>query len=301
MKMPKLGDSALEKLHTIRGSDFCAHMQFKFWEGNGNFSSGYLAFTGSGTSRVLLVTDHGNDAVHVVDVVNRVHVGYLAAPGTIDGPRGVAAKDSLVAISAWKKWSEGEHAVRLFQGRGAMWTPLCVIGGGSGSPGGADGQLTCPRGLRFTDDGTGLAVADTGNCRVSVFRVKDGSCAQQVATVRRPSDVEEYQGGWLVACNSTTIHHVGNGLKETNGKGKRVLCIPTTMALVPGLGLVVRDFLRIHVFSTADAIAMAAMMAAMSSNRVGWIVAVVRGIAARRLQGTTDAHSHSKKIRRNEV
>ncbi len=61
-----------------------------------------MAFTGPVTSRLLLLTDAGHDAVHVIDVAEGLHVGYVAAPGTIAGPRGVAARDSLVAVSAWE-------------------------------------------------------------------------------------------------------------------------------------------------------------------------------------------------------
>ena len=79
-------------------------VQFRFVDGNGGsgYGSGYLVFTGPATSRLLLVTDAGHDAVHVIDVARQVHVGYVAAPGTIAGPRGVAARGSLVTVSAWK-------------------------------------------------------------------------------------------------------------------------------------------------------------------------------------------------------
>jgi hypothetical protein len=61
--------------------------------------SGHLAFSGPATARLLLVTDAGHDVVHVIDVVGRVHVGYVAAPGTIAGPRGITTRGSLVAVS----------------------------------------------------------------------------------------------------------------------------------------------------------------------------------------------------------
>ena len=97
-------------------------MHFSFYSGAGySGNSGYLAFVtppptagSSGTassSTLLLVTDHGHDAVHLVDVVNQRHAGYVAPPGSIAGPRGVAAcgtaTSALVAISAWKKRSAG--------------------------------------------------------------------------------------------------------------------------------------------------------------------------------------------------
>ena len=94
-----------------------------------------------------------------------------------------------------------------------MWTAVRVVGGGFGAPGSADGQLNRPYGLRLTGDGTGLAVADVDNARVSVFRVEDGSFARHVATgLSYPWDVEECEGGWLVACfGSNTIEFVVGG------------------------------------------------------------------------------------------
>ena len=224
-------------------------MQFEFWDDDW---SGWMAFTGHATSRLLLLTDAGYDAVHVIDVAGRVHAGYVAAPGTIAGPRGVAARGSLVAVSAWKKRGSGEHVVRLFEGNGASWTVVRVVGGGFGGPGRADGQLHWPRGLRFTGDGTGLAVADDGNGRVSVFRVEDGSFARHVATgLGGPVDVEECEGGWLMACYSShAIEFVGGGVDGggvgrarlgKKGSGDGEFCFPSALALVPGLGLVVRE------------------------------------------------------------
>ncbi len=205
---------------TLGGASSPAPMQFKFYDGNG--PSGWMAFTGPATSRLLLLTDTGHDVVHVIDVAGRVHVGYVAAPGTIAGPRGVAARGSLVAVSAWKKGDSGEHVVRVFEGSGAMWRAVRVVSGGFGGPGGVDGQLKVPFGLRFTGDGTGLAVAEYGNHRVSMFHVEDGSFVRHVATgLDRPMDVEECEGGWLVACwRSHTIEFVGGGDVGGGGVGR---------------------------------------------------------------------------------
>jgi hypothetical protein len=218
-------------------------------------------------------------------LVGQVHVGHVAAPGTIAGPRCVAAKGSLVAVSAWKKPDSGDHVVRLFEGSGAMWTAVRVVAGGFGGPGSADGQLHRPYGLRFTSDGTGLAVVDRGNDRVSVFRVEDGSFARHVATgLGGPYDVEECEGGWLVACHySHTIEFasgvVGGGVARASlGKGGRgEFFVPSALALVPGLGLVVRDCTRLQFFATPDAIA----QASMSACRVAWLGAVARCVVAR--------------------
>jgi hypothetical protein len=273
-------------------------MQFKFVSCNSH--SGRMAFTGPATSPLLLLTDAGHDAVHVLDVAGQAHVGYVAAPGAIVGPRGVATRGSLpglpgslVAISAWKGEDSDDHVVRLFAGGGARWKAVRVVAGGFGGPGSAAGQLRAPYGLRFSGDGIGLAVADAGNGRVSVFRVEDGSFVRHIATgLSRPYDVEEYEGGWLVACrDSHTIEFVGRGFhcggvggarlgkRGTGGLGHGDFMLPTALALVQGLALVVREYgsVRLQFFATPGAIAMSTMSAA----RVGWMVAVARGAAHR--------------------
>jgi hypothetical protein len=263
-------------------------MHFQF---DANFTgsvSGWMTFTGPATSPLLLVTDAGHDAVHVIDVVGRVHAGYVAAPGTTAGPRGVAARGSLVAVSAWKEDDSSDHVVELFEGSGASWTAVRVVAGGFGGPGGADGQLRRPFGLRFTGDGTGLAVADWDNDRVSMFRVEDGSFVRHVATrLIYPWDVEECEGGWLVACGlSHAVKFVSDGVGGRArlqvgefGDGDGELESPSALALVPGLGLVVRETgnRRLQFFATPDTIA----MASMSAPRVAWMVAVARGAARR--------------------
>ena len=174
-----------------------------------------------------------------------------------------------------------------------MWTAVRVVGGGFGGPGSADGQLHRPRGLRFSGDGTGLAVAEYSNDRVTVFRVEDGSFVRHVATgLGGPCDVEEYDGGWLVACPlAHTIEFVGDGVEDGVGGRARLgelgdgdgeLEAPSALALVPGLGLAVRECQwgnggRLQFFTTHDAIA----MASMSAVRVGWLVAVARAVLQR--------------------
>ena len=207
----------------------------------------------------------------------------------------MAARGSLVAVSAWKRHDSGDHVVRVFEDSGATWTAVRVVGGGFGSPGSADGQLKWPYGLRFTSDGLGLVVADYGNCRASFFFREDGSFVRHMATELSgyPWDVEECEGGWLVACwASHTIEFVGGdvdggdvgraSLREF-GSGDGELEAPSALALVPGLGLVVQDSAeggRLQIFATPDTIAMASMSAA----RVGWMVGVARAIV-RRNQG----------------
>ncbi len=245
--------AGLARVCTLGGASSPAPMQFKFIEGGG-----WMAFTGPATSRLLLLTDAGHDAVHVIDVTGRVHVGYVAAPGAIAGPRGVAARGCLVAVSAWKLSDSGDHVVRLFEGSGASWTAVRVVAGGFGGPGSAAGQLHHPYGLRFTGDGTGLAVADMWNNRVCMFRVEDGSFVRHVARgLQSPKDVEECEGGWLVTCGApwNTIQFVDGGdvcraRLGRSGSGDGEFINPSPLALVPGLGLVVREILngRFQVF-----------------------------------------------------
>ena len=296
------GESGLALMCTL-GVVTQMRFQFEVEDGYSGNVSGYLAFTGPATCRHLIVTDAGHDAVHVIDVPGRAHVGYVAAPGTIAGPRGVAARGSLVAVSAWKSDAFGDHVVQLFEGSGATWTPVRVLAGGFGRPGRADGQLCMPYGLRFTVDGTVLVVADNFNDRVCAFRVEDGSFVGHVATgLKDPMDVEECQGGWLVACERWhSVEFVGSGRGGVGPVGAgadahhRVPCqtalgtrgrrgsedgelnCPIALAMVPDLGLVVLDEDGLQVFDTPDIRA----MAAMSALRVAWMVAAARAVARR--------------------
>ena len=294
----KCSGSGLVRHCILGGKGSPASMQFDFMSGGGY--SGYLAFTlpppDADAPHLLLVTDHGHDAVHMIDVVNRAHAGYLAAPGSIAGPRGVAVSKvaPLVAVSAWKKWDDCDHVVHIYRagsGGGSHWTHVQVIGDGFGVPGASDGQLDKPFGLRFSVDGTAICVADAMNDRVSMFRVDDGGFERHIATgLNTPIDVEEVECGWMVACeDSHTVEFVcgdgdggwpflgkaGGGLGSVDGE----LYGPAALALVPGLGLIVRDCWnsRLQVFSTPDMLA----MRAMSAIRVGWMTSTYRAAVNR--------------------
>lgn len=253
-------------------------MQFNFFCWNG--VSGYLAFvalftTADASDRgapMLLITDHGSEAVHIVDVVGQRHVGYVAAPGSLGRTRGVAACNTatldLVAVSAWDAWGSSDHVVYVFVSSGGGWSKVRVIGGGFGRPGPADGQMDQPMGLRFTADGTAVCVSDRGNNRVSMFRVADGGFVRHVATdVNVPYDVEEVEDKWVVACSTTHTVEIVGGVdpggcaRSTLGRyGNRdgEFGSPVALAVVPGLGLVVREYNggRLQVFSTPDMVAM---------------------------------------------
>jgi hypothetical protein len=126
-----------------------------------------------------------------------------------------------------------------------------------------------PYGLRFSADGSMVCVADKKNGRVCAFRVGDGAFLQHIATgLREPTDVEEVEGGWLVACqasNSLVVARRAGGTATGSGTEPTVTCAgpgeaegelhwPSGLAVVPGLGLVVREVgnVRMQVVSLRD-------------------------------------------------
>ena len=278
---------------------------------------------------ILLVSDGGNGAVHAIDAASRRQVGYVCEPGSLPGARGVAAWGDLVAVSAWTEWDSGSHRVHVFRRQDSVcgacgssaatppgqhhWAPLRVLGGDAGH---GMGQLLQPHGLRFTCGGTLLAVADTGNDRISVLTVCDGASVQSMGLPHRsmPTDVEEARGPggdrrWLVACNGrqllevrepevstpdpaptrTSCHYplsacVEGSCTAGSESGTAVQVPPmeaqghkaSALSFLPGVGLFVREY-GIHACVRVLATLDEAAMASMSMARLGWMVAVVRG------------------------
>jgi hypothetical protein len=125
--------------------------------------------------------------------------------------------------------------------------------------------------------------------------------------------VEECEGGWLVVCfgfDTTGIEFVSGDVRGGGGVGGARLGeegsgdgefkLPSALALVPGLGLVVRELGndgRVQFFATPDAIA----MASMSATRVGWMVAVSRGALHRRGVTSNPTRVGSKGKQRRRV
>jgi hypothetical protein len=167
-------------------------MKFNFCPGG--FVSGYMAFTGcAAAERLLVVSDAGNDAVHVIDVVHGQHVGYVDAPGMISNPRGVAARGTKVAVSA-------SRFLVVYQGSGSTWTAERVIQ--------MEGHREILFGLRFTGDGRGLVVG-VGHLHgekgcVKVICVEDGSLVRtDPVDACFPVDVEDCgEHGWAVSDES---------------------------------------------------------------------------------------------------
>jgi hypothetical protein len=260
--------------------------------------SGALAFTAGppGSPHLLVVTDAGQHVVHVVDVVRRVQVGLVCS---MLWPRGVTAKGRLVAVSSFHDFDRGEHEVTLFQGEpaGDTWRPLRRIHDWAAWSGGDAGRLEMPRGLRFSADGREVAVVQSSCGRLTLFRVEDGAILRHLATdLPGPFDLEAWdpEGGWLVACmESSTVDFVGEGggcsdilkpawapLRGGPPGDSEELRWPAALALVPGLGLVVREDRiegRLRVFASPDVVA----VASMSAWRVAWMAAAARACLAK--------------------
>ena len=237
--------------------------------------SGWMAFTGgTAETRLLLVTDAGNDAVHVIDVVQGKHAGYVASPGAVARPRGVAVRGTKAAVSAYTE-DRRVCEVRVYEGSGSSWTVVRVFA--------MDRVFCSVFGVRFTGDGTGLAVAgqrvyDRG--WVSMLFVHDGSVQTLATGMIGAVDVEECgEYGWIVAdCSSRTVEFLGGRARLERGSR-----CPTALAYVPGFGLAVREEhedLRcstVQLFATRDAIA----MAAMSVMKTAWMATVARAISVK--------------------
>lgn len=258
--------SDLVHVRTLGGA---APMEFQFADSCRPFISGFMAFT---DDRLLLVTDAGHDAVHVIDVVRGTHEGYVAAPGTIAGPRGVAAYKSMAAVSAWKFVCRGDHVVHVFHGDGeSKWTAVRVIDHGR------DTRLWAPYGLRFTADGLKVAVTNCHNSGLSVFSTEDGSLHRHMAigvAFWVSMDCENWEDGWIV-CDDRSGDLVVVADKDTGasvvtrgGSGDTAYAL----AVVPGVGVVVRHCSGLQFLATPDAVA----MASMSYCKVAWMTAVGR-------------------------
>jgi hypothetical protein len=93
--------ATLRLIGVLGGPSAPPAMRFAFNCGGG--ASGFLCFSvpTDGTGPLLLVADAGNDAVHFVDVISGTHQGHLCSkelPGTLPGPRAVAASAKFIAV-----------------------------------------------------------------------------------------------------------------------------------------------------------------------------------------------------------
>jgi hypothetical protein len=139
-------------------------------------------------------------------------------------------------------------------------------------------------GFRVTANGRVLAVAGSVDGALPEFRVADGSFLWFAAgKFRDAQDLEECGGGgWLVACErSMSLEFVGSDMfGGVDGEASLALPdAPLALALVPGLGVVVRGSNallsgHVRVLTTPSLLA----IASMSVPRVAWLVGVARGV-----------------------
>jgi hypothetical protein len=214
---------------------------FKF-ELEGYGVSGMMAFAGPACDRLVLVTDSGNDCVHVIRVPGCVHAGFLCDPGSLGGPRGVAAHGSMVAVSS--RQATTMAMVTIFDGSlETGWSVQRKI----------TKKLDQPYGLRFARDGHTVVVAEKS--RVIELCTKSGAFVRNVFDARgtgetsdtpetisrdcEPVDVEWCQDRWLVLADySPYIYQAKEGcslepikLSSMHDQSKQ------SLAFVPDLGL----------------------------------------------------------------
>jgi hypothetical protein len=168
----------------------------------------------------------------------------------------------------------------VFRGRGASWGPVYTIGGTLGE---LDGRLKQPYGLRFSEDGSTVMVADYGNSRVSTFGVAGAFLRHVACGLPCPRDMEAVhtKSAWLIACSFpapyglVSAHHA---TKEPRTTFRVLTCnderLPAKLSLayLPEVGLITRDHVGFQFFTHLDAVA----LASMSACRVAWMTTVHR-------------------------
>ncbi len=179
-----------------------------------------------------------------VDVVARTHVAFWGV-GHLIGPRAVAASGLHVAVCEdWDGAEDGVHRVSVFHATTRELLYVCS----------AAAELESPRGLCFSQGNTCLVVADAVTSRLCGFHAADGTLAWHLDLgTREPLDVVPCVGGFLVADYSD--HSVAR-IDGTSGSCTGFLSdlqAPSSLALVRGLGLVVREHTsaRLQVFVEA--------------------------------------------------
>ncbi len=228
--------------------------------------SGGLAFM---KSNLLLLADGGLGTVHVIDPVSRKHMGYITEPGQITQARRVATWGTLVAVSC------GCGSTRLFQcmteGGGGGWVALRHL---------RNYFIMNPTGLRFSADGTELAVLSfSEQCGIAgLFRVDDGAYKRHLAVfLKSYFDVEEHDSGWiLINGRNAKFINVHSPIKreEDLDLGLDAGNWGIASAIVPAFGLIILGNNGcLQVVASRDIIA----MNSMSVMRTTWMAAVCRG------------------------
>lgn len=256
---------------TFGGPSSAAPMQFQF-KAKGDVWSGWTAFTGSASNRLLLVTDGGHDAVHVIDVVANSHKGYLVDPGMIPCPVTVAAAGGRVAVTSYN-YSVNSTSVRMYEGgEGTSWTPLWFL----------HPRELSPAGLLFS--GRHLLVCDSHKNRLVKYHKGTWSCDHDIQLFSRACHAVEWRDGWLVA-SDLLLEFVpkATGTRWIADHDMWTSCRedpPQALAVVPGMGVLMRHTTSVRMLVTPEA--GAAMNAGspaintISATRVAWTTAVAR-------------------------
>jgi hypothetical protein len=190
------------------------------------------------SNTTVLVPDSGNGRVVEVDVVNGTLVRVWVSG--IGQPRGVAASAAVIAVSQENAMSSSVLVYSVASG-----VLLVAIGGvplAAGNSCCAGVQLGQPSGLRLSQDGATIDVAETGAGRVTRWRVADGAYLGTVGSgYAGPADVQQcYSGGsvGVVVASSTGSRldvAVDGVVTSTGGLGSAV----SGVSLVAGLGVLV--------------------------------------------------------------
>lgn len=249
---------------------------------------GSLAFTGlvqasedsSDLQYLLLVPDKIKGSVHVIDVVTKRHLGYVAPLSTIANPLAVAAKNALVAVSG-SGYGTGDTNIQIFARAATDWVPYAKI---------LLAQVAIPRAIRFSCDGTHVILADSNlhQIRIQLYRVIDGQIAMEHKLHRCDlvRDIEECRGGWLFseATTPTVLRFCAPSQSRSRSYvevrlafGKTDTLGITNIVAVPGFGLLLRTFGgTLELVQTGADVA----MSSMTQARVLWMLAVYRAIRA---------------------
>ena len=224
----------------------------------------------NGFRPLLLVAIFSQEAVHVYDVVSKTFVGDLIPRGTVQEPYGIAAQMGLRGPSSVVAVSHAYRRLSLFSfcGGDRTWNLAREI----------ETSFVCGRGLRFAAGGTLLCVANSSNNKgnlsgnLSMFGVEGGQLVHDISTeMKQPVDVEEVEGGWLVAPYlSPCLHFV-----RADGSGHACALqdiVKGGICSVPDYGIAVCHIDRVNVYERSSVLAMRRMAPA----RVAWMVAVVK-------------------------
>ncbi len=280
----------------------------------GYATSGYLAFAYIDSRHLLLVGDTGNDTIHIFDVVARKFLGFIVGTGAIPGPRGIAARGSLVAVACYqvhfstiplhergifpecdrRMTSCTDGDVRMYESYDATtWSLLRVLNTC------VSHVLLKPLCVQFSADGTILLVSGVNVIEHSVvhivdqFHVCDGTHAGGGAVValskfdaQRIFALAVTNGGLVVSYMASEGKHNCKCCIASRGGpyGHFGLHTPldshvgdylTAIEVVPNVGILVRECSD-AVVQVLSTDAQVAQARRMSTLRVAWMSVVLR-------------------------